>query len=121
MGNVYTPGEISVAILLKLSSVLSDTALRNDGTKKEAGCIEYSSLCKGCNHSTNNEITNARPPIFIKYIFVLLFHQTIDKMTSIANLQIVPGNLIIFSACILCVSAPKEMNEIKKLETVNIM
>lgn len=48
ISNAKTPGEGSVIILLKLSSVHSLTALRNEGTKKFAACIVYSSLCRGC-------------------------------------------------------------------------
>ena len=48
MSKANTPGEGSDIILLKLSSVLSLIAFRNDGTNVVAGCIVYISLCNGC-------------------------------------------------------------------------
>lgn len=45
--NVRIPGEGSDIILLKLCSVFSEMALRNEGTKKFVGCMVYNTLCRG--------------------------------------------------------------------------
>lgn len=47
ISNVKIPAEGSSITLLKLSSVLSLIALRNDGVKKIAACIVYISLYSG--------------------------------------------------------------------------
>jgi hypothetical protein len=46
---------VSAIILLKPSFVFSSIALRNEGTKKFALCIVYSSLCRGCKKHMGEE------------------------------------------------------------------
>lgn len=66
ISNVNMPGEGSDMMLLKLSSVLSLIAFRNDGTKVAPGCIVYNSLCKGCKHIKAKKI---EPPLLCRTIW----------------------------------------------------